>query len=164
MPYGGLSGKILRRERPGCLQPLLHLTEKLQCLDSIALVPRCERVLRHGDDAKGLGEDVATLTERESLPSHLEVPTTILRINAVLLCEVKDALCCRKVLRAWVDVIVDVGEDVGCTALKPDRLGPVHQRAVTIDTSEHTAILPVETMLEPEGEDTLQQLLPALSD
>lgn len=61
-------------------------------------------------------------------------------------------------------MIIDVGEDIGCTTLKPDRLGPVHQGPVAIDAGEHAAILPVEAMLKPEGEDTLQQLLPALSD
>ena len=82
----------------------------------------------------------------------------------MLLGEVEDTPCRLEVLGAGVDVIIDVGEDIGCTTLKPDRLCPVHQGPVAIDAGEHAAILLVETMLEPEGEDTLQQLLPALSD
>ena len=35
---------------------------------------------------------------------------------------------------------------------------------VAINAGEQAAILSVETMLEPEGEDTLQQFLSALSD
>ena len=64
-----------------------------------------------------------------------------------------DRQACRlQPLGAALDLVVGERGDEGEAPLKPHALGRVHQLALPVEAGVDTVVLPVEAMLQPEGQ------------
>ena len=136
----------------------LDVLEELDGLLCIALVSRGDGVLAEGDGRKALTEDIAAPAQATAVLRHLEEHTPI-RVEAVALDELDGRTGGLEPLGALLDLIVGEGGDEGEAALEPYALGRVHERTVTIYAGVDAAVLAVEPVLEPEGENILHQVL-----
>ena len=60
--------------------------------------------------------------------------------------------CCLQPFGATLDLVVGKRGHKGKASLEPYALGRVHQLAFSVEAGIDTAVLPVEAMLQPEGQ------------
>ena len=122
------------------------------------LVACGECILRHCYRCECLREYITALAQGLSFGCHREIHVALL-VEAMLLDELKCRLGCVEPLLVLLDIVVCKGANECKTALKPYRLGCIHQRSVAIYASIDTAIDPVPTVFHPERHDVLGQIL-----
>ena len=148
----------LGRQKARSSEEALCILEYLECALCPMLVACSECILRHCNRSECLREHITTLAQRLSFGCHREIHVALL-VEAMLLDELKCRLGCVEPLLVLLDIVVSVGANECKTALKPYRLGCIHQRSVTIYTSIDTAIHSVPTVFHPERHDVLGQIL-----
>ena len=148
----------LGRQEARSSEEALCILKHLECALCPMLVACGECILRHCYCCECLREYITALAQGLSFGCHREIHVALL-VEAMLLDELKCRLGCVEPLLVLLDIVVCKGANECEAALKPYRLGCIHQRSVAIYASIDTAINPVPTVLHPERHDVLGQIL-----
>ena len=112
-------------------------------------VARGERVFCHRDGGESLREYIASLAQWTPLCGDGEVHVAVV-VEAVCLDKVESQACGFKPFGSFLHIVVGKRADECEATLEPYRLGRVHQASVAVETGIYSAVLSVETVLEPE--------------
>ena len=121
-----------------------------------------EGELAEGDDSEGVGEDVVGLYEgmafavEGEIPVELAVVTVALEKFGALYGGVEPFL-------AGFDFVVEGGEHPYFAALEPDEFVGVEDCSVAFEAGEVASVLGVDTVLEPEGHNAVEEFALVLS-
>ena len=121
-----------------------------------------EGELAEGYDGEGVGEDVVWLDEGVTLTVDGEVPVEVAVVTVAL--EKFGALYGGvEPFLAGFDFVVEGGEHPYFTALEPDEFVGVEDGAVAFEAGEVASVLGVDTVLEPEGHNAVEEFALVLS-
>ena len=116
------------------------------------------RVFSQADDGEGLGEDITPLAQGSPVSGDGEEHAAV-GIKAVLNNEVEDVARGVQPFAAALDFVVQFGEHPEGAALQPHRLVAIEDAAVAIKRVELTAMLPIQRVIQPKGDDLVKKLV-----